>query len=331
MERVAIVGAGAAGAAVAFALEDTADVSVFEARDALSGRAATRRQAGCIYDYGANYVRSDDVRVSRLVSDTLNEGLVDIGSPVWTFNADGDVGPGEDRDDHKWTWKGGVDQLAERLLARSSATVELETPVKAVVRVDGGWQLQADGAFGSFDAVVLTPPAPQVADLLATSDWDHPLRERLVEATREIHYRSIHSVMLHYPFELERPWYALVNTDREHEIGWLSREECKPGHVPDGETLLVVQMAPGWTAEDDPAAKAAAATAQLLGDDRLAMPDWKDEYRWQYALPDAGVDEGLIRSAEGHGLYCAGDWVAGEGRVHLAVRTGLDVGDRLTG
>lgn len=330
MERVAIVGAGVAGAATAFALGDAADVTVFEAHDVVSGRAATRRRAGCIYDYGANYVRSDDVCVSALVTDTLDEGLVDIAPPVWTFGEDGDVRPGEDRDDCKWTWEGGIGRFAERLLTCSSATVELETPVDAVVRDDGGWRLRADGAFGSFNAVVLTPPAPQTADLLAMSEWDHSLRERLVKAARAIPYRTIHSVLLHHPFELKRPWYALVNTDREHEVGWLSREECKSGHVPDGETLLVVQMAPGWTADDDPVAEAAAATARLLGDDRLASPDWADEHRWQYALPEAGVDGGLIQSAEAHGIYCAGDWVAGEGRVHLAARTGLEVGDRLS-
>ncbi|MFB6172291.1 MAG: NAD(P)/FAD-dependent oxidoreductase [Haloarculaceae archaeon] len=348
MERVAIVGAGAAGAATAFALRDAAvDVTVFEARQTPSGRAATRHRDGCTYDCGANYVRGGDERVAELVTGTLDDdGLVDVAAPVWTFDAAGTVGEGDDRDDHKWTWEQGIDQFARRLLDRADAAVRYRTRVVGLDRTaDSRWRVrETDGAAaGAFDAVVATPPAPRTADLLAASDWDDPLRERLVAAARGVPFRGIYSVLLHYPFELDRPWYALVNTDHEHEIGWLSREECKRGHVPPGESLLVVQMAPDWSADRDVAAArgdpahcpasvtadAAALTADLLDDERLASPDWTDCAAWQYALPDGGPDADLLRAVESHGLYCAGDWVTGDGRVHLAAGTGLAVGERV--
>ena len=92
-----------------------------------------------------------------------------------------------------------------------------------------------------FDRLLLTPPAPQTVDLLRTAEWDADIREPLVEAVDAVPYRTIWTGVFGYPFELERPYYALVNTDKDHEIGWIAREECKPGHVPDGESLLVVQ------------------------------------------------------------------------------------------
>src|SRR5699024_9052072 len=129
--------------------------------------------------------------------------------------------------------------------------------------------------------------------------------------------------------------YALVNTDGEHEIGWLSREECKPGHVPEGESVLIVQLAPDWSAErygestDEIAAAAADSVAELLDDERLAAPDWVDSKGWRLAQPDDGVDTELLARAAADGLFFAGDWVAGEGRIHLALDSGLDAGERI--
>ncbi|ESS08931.1 MAG: hypothetical protein A07HN63_01140, partial [uncultured archaeon A07HN63] len=110
-------------------------------------------------------------------------------------------------------------------------------------------------------------------------------------------------------FEFERAYYALVNTDYEHDIGWLSRESCKPGHVPDGESLLVAQMAPDWSTAtyDDPleaiSGEVAEMVAQLLGDDRLCNPDWVDDQGWRYALPDAAVETAKTDPLAAHELY----------------------------
>ncbi|WP_101295015.1 NAD(P)/FAD-dependent oxidoreductase [Halegenticoccus soli] len=336
---VGIVGAGAAGVGAAYALRDAdADVAVLEASRGVGGRAATRRKRGCRYDHGANYVKGGG-RTAELVRSLGADGLVDVEEPVWTFDVDGTISEGDPdrRDDHKWTWTGGIAQLAERLLDRTDATVEREVRIEALERAaDGWWTIAADGSErGPFDALVLTPPAPQVAGLLAETKWQSPHLPALREAVGAVPYRPIRTVVLHYPFELDRPYYALVNADREHEVGWVAREECKEGHVPAGECLLVVQMAPEWSAahDDDPpdeaAATAADAVAELLGENRLRDPDWVDDRAWRYALPDDGADREVVRRGEEDGLFFAGDWVAGEGRVHEALWSGVEAGERI--
>ncbi|MFC6835267.1 NAD(P)/FAD-dependent oxidoreductase [Halomarina ordinaria] len=336
---IAIVGAGAAGAGVAYALREAdATVTVFEKSRGVGGRAATRRKHGCRYDHGANYVKANEDRVTDLVGSTLGtDGLVDVEEPVWTFDASGTIEEGRESDEHKWTYEAGITQLAKRLFAHTDATVELETRVGAIEREGEGWTLaDVDGAdLGTFDRLVLTPPAPQTAALLDATAWDHDLRNELREAVEAVDYRTVYSVLLHYDFELDRPWYALVNTDKEHDLGWLSREECKPGHVPAGESLLVAQMAPEWSRErydDDPEVvkeDVADVVTALLGDERLATPDWTDRQGWRYALPEGGLEGDAHRRCAGHGLYVAGDWVVGEGRVGRALACGLDVGERL--
>jgi Predicted NAD/FAD-dependent oxidoreductase len=341
-QSLCIVGAGLAGAGIADSLSDKPiEVTVLEKSRGVGGRAATRRRDGCRYDHGANYIKDSDERTRKLLESLGSEGFVDIDAPVWPFDGEGTISESERPNDSKWTWKAGITQLAKRLFGRTDAEINKQTRVESIRRDPDGWQLtDTDGsAHGRFDAVVLTPPAPQTADLLRATDIVDGDAEgdlsRAAEAVDTVPYRTIRSVMLHYPFEIERPYYAVVNTDDDHDIGWLARESCKPGHIPDGEELLVVQMAPDWSTEtyDDPLRKISdevtETVATLLGDDRLESPDWIDDQGWRYALPDAGVDTEAVTPLESEGLYLAGDWVVGEPRAHEALWNGVDVGERL--
>ncbi|WP_327053754.1 NAD(P)/FAD-dependent oxidoreductase [Halomicrococcus gelatinilyticus] len=396
--RIAVVGAGAAGLGVAYALtggdrrnvdvedddaepnerdaDDAAghDVTLFERRDRPGGRMATRRHDDCVYDTGANYVKNDDERVSGLLREEFGDDLVTVDGDVWTFDADGTVSEGRGDDAPKWTDRQGISRFGDRLVAATDATLETGVRVeKLAYDADGGqWHVETDGGRrdddggrrnddggrrnddggrqGPWDALVLTPPAPVTASLLDQADWADDLRRDLREHVGHVPYRTVTTVALHYTFEVERPYYALVydggrrsgstesGTNGEvqsHDVGWLAREECKPGHVPDGQSLLVAQMAPDWSAEwydrsdADVAAAAADGVADLLDDHALAAPDWYDVVRWRDALPDAGADPDELARAERASLWFAGDWVAGEGRVHRALRSGLDVGERI--
>ncbi|WP_323675681.1 NAD(P)-binding protein [Halorubellus sp. PRR65] len=347
-ERVAIVGTGAAACGVADVLDDADhEVTLFDKARGVSGRAATRRKHGCRYDHGANYVKpGDDDRFTDVIETFGTEGLADVEEPIYVHDADGTVEAGRDDDAHKWTYEAGITQFAKRVLDATDATVHLETRIEALDRDDtgttspeanGAWSLvDVDGTnHEGFDAVVLTPPAPQTTELLAATDWDDDRLARVEGAAAAVDYRTIRTVVLHYDFREDYPWYALLDPDREHPVGWLSREECKPGHVPDGESLLVAQMSPDWSVEhyDDATASAAsdaaALVADLLDDDRYRDPDWVDGQGWRYALPENEADADDVRAGEAAGLYCAGDWVVGEGRVHRAFENGRDVGSRL--
>jgi predicted NAD/FAD-dependent oxidoreductase len=339
MTDIGIVGAGAAAAAATHVLDDAvpdASITVLEKSGGLCGRAATRRRGDVTYDYGANYLKDDDDRVVDLVS-TFDDGLVEVAGDIHVFDRSGTVSEGRDADERKWTYRTGLTRLAKRLFGATDATVHRRTRVEGVARSDGAWSVTDDDGRtrGPFDALLLTPPAPQTAALLETVDWDAGARADLLSATRDVDYRTIWTAVLGYPFELDRPYYALVNTDKEHEVGWIAREECKPGHVPDGESVLVVQANHGWSVERydaDPernVADLAAHAAAVLDDERLTSPAWTDHQGWRYALPESGLRRGARSAAEEAGLYVLGDWVAGEARLHAAVRSGLDTGERL--
>jgi len=340
-DEVCVVGAGLAGVGVAYGLrEEPVDVTILEKSRGVGGRAATRRKHGCRYDHGANYIKDGGERTDQLVRDLGEEGLVDIEEPVWTFGADGEISPGDRRAAHKWTWTEGITQFAKRVLDRTDAEVHRTTRVDGLSRTADGWRLSdtEGGSHGPFESVVLTPPAPQTAELLASTTIDGTAVsavDRAAEAVGEVPFRTIRTFVLNYPFEIDRPYYALVNTDRDHPIGWLARESCKAGHVPDGESLLVAQMAPDWSTAhyDDPldaaAEEAAGMVADLLDDDRLAEPGWVDDQGWRYALPDAGLDDGIAADLREQSLYLAGDWLVGEGRAHQAFWNGVETAERV--
>lgn len=341
--RVAIVGAGAAGLAAAWALRETATVTVFEKSRGPAGRAATRRRTTpeglWRYDHGAQYVKTPDGAAQALLHDVLpTDGLVDIGRPVWTFDGTGHVAPGDEGHDRggKWTYRAGVSELGKRLAEASGATIRTETRVHHIERTAQGWTVHADGgASDPFGAVLLTPPAPQSADLVQASALDAELKALLVDGLRQATYRKIYALVLAYGESVSRPGdaYAFVNTDGAHPVSWVAFEEAKPDHAPCG-SLLIAHMAADWTRDhytldlDGLVAAVRPLINDLLGTS-LGELLWADKQRWRYALPDAAADTDALALGAEHGLFFAGDFMAGKGRVHLALDSGLDAADRI--
>lgn len=336
--EVAIIGAGVASAGAALALDGhrpDATVTVLEQSGRIGGRAATRQRNGRTYDYGANYLKGADERVNRLITDEIDAGgLVTIDEPIYAFDQEGTISEGRPTTETMWTYSDGIAELARRLFAETPASVSLDTRIERIRRSGARWHLTdaSGGEWGPFDVVLCTPPAPETAALLGDAEWESPARGRLATAAESAPYRHIWSGVLGYEIELERPYYALVNTDKRHDVGWLSREECKPGHVPDGESVLIVQANDAWSERhrerdpDESLSNLARIVADLLEDARLEEPAWTDHHYWRYAQPEHPIESDSPLADEAAGFYCLGDWVAGQARLHAALRNGLATG-----
>ncbi len=361
--RLALVGAGPAGLAAAYALRN-ADlrVTVFEKSRGVSGRAATRwrdvaapggTRVRWRYDHGAQYLSPDPTgRAARLIQDELpSDGLVEIAGAVWPFDDDGTLRPDRVKADAgpHWTYRDGIADLGRRLRdATPGLDLRLQSRITRLDRAPGGWTVETDdgtrhdGArHDGFDAVLLTPPAPQTAGLLRASDLGAADGSALADALGEAAYRSQFTVVWGFREALERPGdvYALVNATEHgkggggHDVAWLAVESDKPGRAPDGATLLLAQMAPAWTEAHYDAARAevvsaaARSVAALWGP--LPDPLWTDTQRWRYALPNESADTDVLDAAADHGLFFAGDFTAAKGRVHLALEEGIEVAERI--
>ena len=103
--------------------------------------------------------------------------------------------------------------------------------------------------------------AGAAALLVQASDVDAGRRDAALAELHKVRYRSLLSITLGYPRppqgtvfaggtpEDPRPYYALVNTDRGHDVSWLAIENDKgPSRVPAHMLALVVQMSGAFTA-----------------------------------------------------------------------------------
>lgn len=353
--KLAIIGAGVAGLAAARALRQRRPelaITIYEKSRGLGGRAATRRREGFAFDHGAQYAKAPTPELLRLLTAELPAGdLLDIGRPVWVFDGAGAIAEGDPAQnaDPKWTYRQGLNQLGKLLGADLDIRREVRvgrlvregegergrnraaspTLPRAFAPAHGRWVLidTAGQPVSDADLVLLTPPAPQAADMLAASEIDPVAKAALLAELSRATYRRCISLALAYARPLDRPFYALVNTDRAHPVAWLALEHAKgAGRCPPGHSLLIAQMAPGWSLErwempaEDLERLVAEQVGALLSED-LGAPLWSDVQRWRYALPDSGADFEALNGS-GSGLFFAGDYTAGLGRLHLAIESG---------
>ncbi|MCH7224898.1 NAD(P)/FAD-dependent oxidoreductase [Haloferula sp. A504] len=337
--QIGIVGAGVSGMAAAWELSRQGVPSmVIEKSRGVSGRAATRSHGACRFDHGANYFKLEDPRVTRLVRDQLpTDELVSIPGDVRVFDGDGNIHPGDPSHNSatKWNYRHGISTLGKLLEAGAPlARVVRSTRIVKLEGHEGAWAcLDEDGkTFGPFEKILITLPAPQAAELLDASVATRDLAPLLSGCT----YHRQFTFVFGYDRRImnERDYHALVNPDRRHAISWLSFEEDKPGHVPEDESVLVVQMSPDWSMdrfENDRASlveEAAEEAARLLGE-TLEPPAWWSSQRWKYAHPRSALDPDLLAEARRRSLDFAGDSLVGKGRVGKALHTGLEAADRL--
>ncbi len=338
--KLAIVGAGVAGLAAAHALRQThpdLELVVVEKSRGVGGRAATRRSNNATFDHGAQYVKTPTAALEQFLCNILpHDTLVDIAQPIWTFDAMGTITAGDPSQnaEPKWTYRDGLTQLAKEL-ARD-IPIRLQTRAKFVAQAATSFELydERDTLIEAADAILLTPPAPQTYDLIKNSRLPETKQWVLLEQLATVPYRRCLSLTFGFdPVLQPRPWYALVNSDKQHPISWLAYEHMKPGRTTVDQHIVIAQMAPDWSQQhwDDPLPVATSVAVDLFSEllrEQLPTPRWSDQQRWRYALPDGCADFDRLNTTL-PGLFFAGDHTAGQGRVHLAIEQGWRVAERI--
>jgi renalase len=342
MPSIAIIGAGCSGLAAAHELQDAGyTVTIFEQNQEVGGRAATREQQGFIYDYGAQYIkRGSSISIGLIAERFYLADLIDIAKPVWIFDRDGHIQEGDpiQNAEPKWNYRRGLNALAKRMA--QGLDIRLHSRIDYLQSDKTGWKLFTHQGedIGEFDRVLITIPASEAAELVKKSKIHDRRREEICALLEKARYNPLISVMLGYrPIPRERPYYALVNTDKAHAISWLAWEHEKASErVPEGAGMLIAQMAPqysqdNWLKPDVEIISDVAHRLTTLLDEPLDKPFFSDVYRWQYALPAEKADaERLNVLTFPVGLAFCGDAFVG-GRVHLVLEYGVEVAQTFVG
>ena len=232
MPSVAIIGAGCSGLAAAHELRDAGyAVTIFEQNQEAGGRAATRERQGFIYDYGAQYIKQGSpISISLITERFKLADLIDIAKPVWIFDRDGHIQEGDpiQNAEPKWNYRSGLKVLAERMT--QGLDIRLQNRIDHLQSGMASWKLFANRGedIGEFDRVLITIPAGEAAELIKNSQMRDRRQEEICSLLEKARYNPLISVMLGYrPMPEERPYYALVNTDKAHTISWLAWEHEK--------------------------------------------------------------------------------------------------------
>ncbi|MEO1718081.1 MAG: FAD-dependent oxidoreductase [Planctomycetota bacterium] len=303
--RIAVIGAGIAGATAARTLADAGHaVTVFEKARGPGGRMASRRTArepsAPSFDHGCQMLSQE---ASITPAEHWTHRLATITSTT-------------------------IDAVHTR--TRPVPTPRMNAPVAALLEgIDATYaarisRIETDGStvtlhtddqnLGTFDRLIITAPAPQTHDLLKACA---PI---IAEHAVAVTYDPNWTLMLERPADAEPLQFDAAEITA-HPVAWLCHDNAKPQRDPTGHQRWVAQFAADFsrdTIDEDPEAiapKLLAAAQEQLGEHTTLA---QKPHRWRYAFATNAVGEPYL--AEGP-ITAAGDWLLGN-RAHHAANSG---------
>ncbi|QLF68427.1 FAD-dependent oxidoreductase [Peteryoungia desertarenae] len=322
-KRIAIVGAGIAGLAVARTVQDFADVAVFEKSRGLGGRMAQRRREDYAFDHGAQYFSVRGRDFAKVINDAEKAGAVARWpSSISTFPARDFAMAQSSAGQDRYTGVPGMSSLAAYLA--TGLEIRREFEVSTLERGEAGWQLRplnkekTGVVIGPFDFVVCATPAPQVLRLMPT---DFSGQETL----ESVRMSGCFTLMIG---DVERRRLPFQAARIDHPIlSWVAANDTKPGRT---STLsLTVHSRNDWAEAHLEADRdwirqtMLAALSEVLGMD-FSDAAWIDLHRWRYANVENAAGKDYLWD-EKLNLAACGDWCLGN-RVEAAFDSGRQLG-----
>lgn len=321
--RVGIVGAGLSGLVAARILRDRGyEVDLYEKSRGPGGRMSTRREGERRFDHGAQYFTVRDDRFRSRLEAWFPEGMVRPWALRPAVVNNGHVTFKDDATE-RFVGVPGMNALAAHLA--ESLSPRFNTRVITISGRPGSWRLHdhQDREFGPHDALLLSAPPAQAADLVSKVAPD------LAEKARSVVLDPCWAVMAVFSSPLDRSFDAAFV--ESSPLSWISRNTSKPERPAD--EAWVLHGSPAWSTkhlEDDPdqvARDLHRAFFKALGRP-LESPVLLKAHRWRYAIAREPLESGSLFCEEKRIVLC-GDWCAGS-RVEGAFLSGLSAADRLT-
>lgn len=329
--RVAVVGAGMAGASLARRLADSGHrVALFDKSRGVGGRMATRRVTwqdptgaarDTSFDHGAPGFTARSVGFRQFAEDAVAQGWLKRWAP--------EMAPGSYETLEgltRWVPVPDMPALCRRLQGQIPLT--LGRAVDALVRTPQGWRIESAGEVlgEGFDQVVLAMPPAQAAVLLQPhrADWS--------QLALRVPMQPCWTLMGVADAGAEPPSWEAAWPQRG-PLAWIVRNECKPGRdrAP-GSVHWVVHAMADWsrTHLESPAAEVQAALQAALADWLRQPVSWRHVavHRWLYAAsPRAeAATPSLCWWDAAHSLGVCGDYLGGAG-VEGAWRSAMALAD----
>jgi renalase len=347
MPHAIVVGAGMSGTCAARSLVEAGwSVTVLDKGRRHGGRLATRTVDDAVFDTGAlDFAISEDAEVTALVDAWRTQGLVTAATGAGPVDPSGPAGR-----DHaeaappRPRWRGTPTMRSLPTALAADLDVRLGTTVNGLLaaRSTGGasWQVTAQDRSGAVelhaDALVLTPPVPQVLALVGADGTGAARPDPLIEARTEAALRTVAYAPSLTVLTVPTRTTATTRTDAASDLARVHDDRAS-GASP--VTAFTLQGTARFSAmhldgDRDAAAAVLARQASVLLGTALEVVH---VHGWRYAQITSGIDAPALRDdTSGAPMVIAGDAFGGsEARttegVERAVRSGLAAAALLVG
>lgn len=322
---IAIIGTGVSGAVCAQQLRRAGrEVVVFDKGRGPGGRASTRQApTGTQFDHGAQYFTAKSNAFQQQVDDWVERGVVAAWDGRFADVARGSASPKIGESPVRYVGTPKMNAIVKDLA--SEGEFRYGVRLEAITGEPGDWALAgaAGEELGRFEAVVVSAPAPQAADLLRES------APAIAAQAAAVPMSGCWAVLtaFHEPLPLAFDGAYITGSP----LSWAARDSSKPGRESAPETWTL-HGSPEWSEahiDDDPmglASQLLSAFFEATGAEPVSPREaWA--HRWRFALPPAPLD-GAFLFDPALGLGACGDWCGGP-RVEGAWLSGRAIAERL--
>jgi len=337
---IAIIGAGMTGLTCGRILQQAGyQVTILEKSRGVGGRLATRRLPNARVDHGTCYISPKGELFQQFIQELTNRGIVQAWTDtVYELSTDGRLQfPSEQI--VRYVAPEGMSAIAKFLAP--NLDIRFSQRVIQLDLIDSQWQLtlepnpQAANLATSSplmaDAVVVTSPAPQAAELLAPLAGT-VLASTFVTQMQSVDFSPCISVMAGYSAECLQNWqtqYAGVKAIVAHnlDLAWIGLDSSK--RISPLQPVFVIQSNADFAAQylDEPdltpVGQSLLHSAAGLLAPWLAQPEWMQVHRWRYAFANCPLSDKYLSADTIAPLVCAGDWCDGM-RVESAFLSGIE-------
>jgi predicted NAD/FAD-dependent oxidoreductase len=338
---IAIIGAGMTGLTAAQILQQAGyQVVLLEKSRGVGGRLATRRLANGRADHGTCYVSPKGDVFEQFIQTLCDRGVVQVWTDaVYELSPDGQLHPPTEQSP-RYVAPDGMSAIAKWLTP--NLDIRFSQRVVKLANGEEQWHLTLattlpDGVTSQHTevtakAVIVTTPAPQAAELLATLP-ESVLPAEFRATVQSVDFAPCISVMAGYPSDCLQDWqqrYGDVKAiaAQESDLGWIGLDSSK--RKAPAQPVFVLQSGADFatqhleTADLTPVGRSLLDTTAHLLAPWFSQPEWMQVHRWRYAFAQQPLPDPYLRAPAIAPLFCAGDWCGGM-RVESAVLSGMAV------
>lgn len=325
---VLVIGAGIAGLTAARSLRAAGkSVVLLEKSRGFGGRAATRRWEGMPIDHGAQFFTARSAEFRAQVDDWLHRGVcfewcrgLHRATEHGPESPDGDNFP-------RYACREGMASLGRDLAGPDPSFVLRETRAAAIQQRAAGWEIRTeDGRIFRSRALVVTPPPPQSAELLAE------VSPESAAFLQNLPMAPCLALVARYP-RRKFSWCG-IQAPSDPVVSWIGNDTSKRADLHPGATVLVVHASPDFSAayygeDENPIVNRLLERAGHLARADLSTPQSRFLQRWRYALGPQTAGEPARLVSGTPPLVLAGDaiaggkiegaWLSGREAAHLAL------------